>query len=228
MSKKKSSAIIYEEFYLGAQALPLEIRGEAYDAYCRWTIYGEEYTGDNIAISVLLASVAKKVESANANYKKKVEHIHDVNEKNKSLRNEAQDSTTLNNTVQDCPSMSNTVSDSDSDTVTASVSENESANEHPTDAKKKRARKHGKYQHVRLTDEQYQELVDEHGEADTEAAIQKVDDYCEETGKTYKNYALVIKRWGYKAAKEDARSGTTERFNATDYLMDIINGEDTS
>ena len=59
----------------------------------------------------------------------------------------------------------------------------------------------GRYGHVTLSPDQYDQLVEAYGEEATQAAIQKVDDYCEETGKTYKNYLLVIKRWGIGAAR---------------------------
>lgn len=59
----------------------------------------------------------------------------------------------------------------------------------------------GPWGHVKLSQEEYDELVDQEGEEKTLAAIKVVDDYCEETGKTYKNYKLVIKRWGFDAVE---------------------------
>lgn len=58
--------------------------------------------------------------------------------------------------------------------------------------------KYGEYKHVLLTDKQYARLIADFGEALTSAAIQKVDVYCEKSGKTYKNYNLVIRDWGIK------------------------------
>lgn len=62
--------------------------------------------------------------------------------------------------------------------------------------------KYGAFRHVLLTDDEFNKLVEEYGEIETKLAIQKVDDYCEETGKSYKNYSLVLRRWGYKAVRE--------------------------
>jgi len=69
-------------------------------------------------------------------------------------------------------------------------------------------------------------LVAKHGSTETENAIRAVDEYCEQSGKTYRNYALVMEKWGYRSATERARSGTTKPggFDANDYLMGIING----
>lgn len=63
------------------------------------------------------------------------------------------------------------------------------------------ARSRGEYFHVTLTDEQYERLVNEKGKEATDRAIEVVDRYCEETGKTYNNYELVIHRWGYGNAE---------------------------
>lgn len=70
-------------------------------------------------------------------------------------------------------------------------------------AKKKPVRhKYGTYKHVQLTDEQYKKLCSEHTEGEIKACIQVVDDYCEQSGKTYKNYLLVMNKWGFRALKE--------------------------
>lgn len=83
--------------------------------------------------------------------------------------------------------------------------------------------KYGKYGHVMLTDEQYKYLIGKHGEDKTLSAIQEVDDYCEQNGKSYKNYSLVMEKWGYRAAKEHGnRSGG---FDADAYLDSIIEGK---
>lgn len=69
--------------------------------------------------------------------------------------------------------------------------------------------KHGEYSHVRLTDGDYERLVDEYGDAVTERAIQAVDEYCETNGKTYKNYYLAIRKWGIDAARNKARKAVS-------------------
>lgn len=143
--------------------------------------------------------------------------------------------------------------------------ENESENESPTGTKEKSVardartpahetaeeparskepkHKHGEYGHVRLTDSEFVRLKTKHGEAETEAAIRAVDEYVETSGKKpYKNYALALEKWGYRAAREQlqreqadwqsvpavARSGSTGGraapggFDANDYLLERI------
>lgn len=55
--------------------------------------------------------------------------------------------------------------------------------------------KHGEYKHVLLTDEQYNKLLSDYGSEKLDAYIRKVDEYCEQTGKKYKNYLLTIRNW---------------------------------
>jgi hypothetical protein len=55
----------------------------------------------------------------------------------------------------------------------------------------------GEYKHILLTEQEYSRLVEEFGEDRTQKAIRKVDEYCEQHGKTYKNYNLVLRNWGY-------------------------------
>lgn len=80
--------------------------------------------------------------------------------------------------------------------------------------------KHGQYKHVMLTDDQYNSLADKFGTELTDAAIKRVDEYCEETGKTYKNYAIVIQRWGIDAAKRKPPDRKTQYFTAGQHRND--------
>ena len=72
-------------------------------------------------------------------------------------------------------------------------------------SKKPVRHRHGEYQHVLLTDEQYQNLTDEYGDQVAEEAIRVVDEYCELSGKTYKNYNIAIKNWGIERAQQNLR-----------------------
>lgn len=48
--------------------------------------------------------------------------------------------------------------------------------------------KFGEYKHVKLTDEQYSKLIADYGEARISEYIRKVDEYCQQNGKNYKDY----------------------------------------
>lgn len=60
--------------------------------------------------------------------------------------------------------------------------------------------KYGNFQHVLLTDNDYQGLAADFD--DLQERIQRLDDYLENTGKVYKNHALTIRNWANKDAKQ--------------------------
>lgn len=78
--------------------------------------------------------------------------------------------------------------------------------------------KHGTYKHVLLTDKEYDRLKEEFGGyADT--AIQIVDDYCEKSGKRYKNYNLVIRDWGIREAKKKSQTQPLYNYDTLERLL---------
>lgn len=66
------------------------------------------------------------------------------------------------------------------------------------DIKKEKARhKYGTYKNVLLSDEDMDKLKAEFS-SDYEERIERVSEYCEQTGKTYKNYLATIRAWSRK------------------------------
>lgn len=63
-----------------------------------------------------------------------------------------------------------------------------------TDSKEQRS-KYGEYKHVLLTGTQYARLVKEFGAKKTDEYIRKVDEYCQQFGKSYKDYNLTIRKF---------------------------------
>lgn len=53
--------------------------------------------------------------------------------------------------------------------------------------------KHGEYKHVLLSDDEYSRLLSDYGKETAELYIQKVDEYCQLKGKSYKDYNLAIR-----------------------------------
>lgn len=77
--------------------------------------------------------------------------------------------------------------------------------------KKKTIKKlYGEYKHVMLSDDQLDKLKTEFPE-NWEQKIKALDEYCETSGKTYKNYYLVIKKW------KDYSNNTTESNKSRTY-----------
>lgn len=51
----------------------------------------------------------------------------------------------------------------------------------------------GEYHHVLLSQAEYDKLCNDYGQAIADSYIKKVDEYCEMSGKSYKNYNLAIR-----------------------------------
>ena len=56
-------------------------------------------------------------------------------------------------------------------------------------------KKYGEYNHVLLTDEQYQKLIADYSAEKITEYIKKIDEYCQQYGKSYKDYNLTIRKW---------------------------------
>lgn len=69
-------------------------------------------------------------------------------------------------------------------------------------------RKYGEYKHVLLTDEQHKKLNEDFGNNTVALYIRKVDEYCQQTGKTYKDYNLTIRNWIGKDGNFNGNGGS--------------------
>lgn len=85
--------------------------------------------------------------------------------------------------------------------------------------KKKKAEdvrhKYGKDGHVMLTDSQYETLKKEFPYT-YEEWIRKVDEYVQETGKTYKDYLTTIRKWARKDSNK-GRKNITQMVTGDDF-----------
>ncbi|HDU0564717.1 replisome organizer, partial [Enterococcus faecium] len=68
--------------------------------------------------------------------------------------------------------------------------------------------KYGEYKNVLLSDEQMEKLKTEFPN-DYQERIERLSEYCESSGKTYKNYLATIRSWARKEKSEpkNASSG---------------------
>ena len=218
----RRSFVMYESWADMMSALPDAQAIQLLRAICAYQ-KGEEYEiKDPVLKAYFESNVRPEMDENSRKYAAKVDAMNAVNEKR--VANSRNVTTSHDNGSVDVD-----VNDDVND------DEDVNDNEHPTGAKEKRSaqarparHKHGQYGHVLLTDQQLSDLRAKHGEAETEAAIRAVDEYCEQSGRSYKNYALAMEKWGYRSANEQrARSGTTRPVDANDYLLSIINGEVT-
>ena len=81
------------------------------------------------------------------------------------------------------------------------------------------ARPRGAYKNVLLTDEQYKALTDEFGRSKTDEYIERMDEYCEGSGRRYANYAAAAARW----IREDMQNaGGTSRSGRESPLKNYV------
>lgn len=73
----------------------------------------------------------------------------------------------------------------------------------PKTDKKSNRHRYGEYGHVLLTDDQLEKLREQFPK-DLDDRIKEVDEYCEETGKRYKNPSITIRRWKLNGTRSNA------------------------
>ena len=95
-----------------------------------------------------------------------------------------------NNSVNVCNNTQSKVKESK-----VNKSKGKESNE-PNSSKQKPTRhKYGEYNHVLLTDEQYTKLIADFSEQIVRDYIRRVDEYCQQYGKSYNDYNLTIRNW---------------------------------
>lgn len=90
------------------------------------------------------------------------------------------------------------------DTVTVSVTDTDTVSDKKETRKKKQSEpkeKYGEYGNVKLTDKEYERLIEEFGE-DGKEAIEYLDMYIQEKHKRYDSCYLAIRRWVIDAVRE--------------------------
>ena len=69
---------------------------------------------------------------------------------------------------------------------------------------------YGEYKHVRLTEKEYDRLVNDYGEGETLAAIKFLDEYIQEKpGYKSKDHNLAMRKWVFTAVKEHRERNRT-------------------
>lgn len=79
---------------------------------------------------------------------------------------------------------------SESKETLLSINNNQKSNNQKKKIERKR---HGEYNHVLLSEQEHSKLIEDFGEEIAARYIRKVDEYCEQSGRRYKNYYLAIR-----------------------------------
>lgn len=83
--------------------------------------------------------------------------------------------------------------------------------------------KYGEYKHVKLTDEQYLKLIADFGEQKIAEYIKRCDEYCQQYGKSYKDYNLTIRKWIAKDMKKQPNQPNKPK--QYDDLLEVLNND---
>jgi len=97
----RESAVVYKNFQLAVRKLPVEKRGDAYDAYLQYAMEGIEYDGDDYAIAALLESFKSQLDEDREKYQAKCERTQTINQNRKRNDNEAKSERSRNDIVHD-------------------------------------------------------------------------------------------------------------------------------
>ena len=213
MSKK---FVIYESWATLLSNIPKEQAGELIQAICKMKL-GQEVDIQDPSVAGMFAMIAPQIEKDSQKYDEKCERLKANAEKSKQKNSKSESISSKSESKTNKSDSETSKSAGKSIYISNSI--------HPSDVKEKEnarankpvRKKYGEFRHVLLTDEEYNRLVEKNGKQETDAAIKEVDRYCEETGKKYQNYNLTIQRWGYDAAKKEARGKPPDKPKATSF-----------
>lgn len=210
----KNNFLLSDEWESMFTALPDEKAGQLIKAAFKYHA-GEEASIDDPVLDAVLCMVKAKIDENEKKYAEICQKRAEAAKAKDSKSEQKQANATNDEQVTPDNEYDN---DSDSDNDSEYV-----LNTKQTGLKKKHIKhKYGEYKHVLLTDDEYQRLCSEHGELVIQKAIQVVDEYCQTSGKTYKDYNLVLRKWGIERAK----NGDRQKGRDSPYLEAIRNRVD--
>lgn len=86
---------------------------------------------------------------------------------------------------------------------------------------------HGTHQHVLLDADQYSRLVSDFGPDKVSEYVQRCDDYCQRTGKSYADYDAVLRKWiaedKQKASSVRVDEVKQQEFAELDEYLSLVN-----
>lgn len=81
--------------------------------------------------------------------------------------------------------------------------------------------RYGEYQHVLLTDRQFEKLVNDYGEFEVHSAIKFLDEYIQMKGYKAKDHNLALRKWVFKAVEEEKSRNNQQQSRGNDYWAGI-------
>ena len=182
--------------------------------------------------AALFDSILQSAQEINANYQKQLEQKRNAGLKSAEARSEkANGVQAAFNTAEQCSNgveLNKNINENINENINLnSNSEIEDFTPSLTDSspppKKKKPVYHvyGEFQHVKLTDEQRQKLIESYGEQKIDEYIKRVDEYVQQHGKKYNDYHLTIKNWierDKEKSTERQQDNSNSRYSMDDFL----------
>ena len=221
-SAKRDTVIFFRSFYEAIQQLPEADRLSVYEAIFEYSLNNAEIqlSGTPAAVFTLLKPILdkskRKAESGRKGGKqttsKQVANDKQTKSKPQAIKDKGINIKDKGQGIED---------KEESDTLPPAA-------DPPPSPKKEKPSFHtyGEYEHVRLTDEQYNRLVSDFGETITADYIKRCDEYIQQTGKKYKDHSLTIRNWIGKdrAAKPQPPPRDSMQQSKNPFINDILSG----
>lgn len=215
--------IFYGSFWDALSVLPDAQRLEAYDAICRYAL-----TDEVCNLSGITAAVFKLIKpQLDANIRKR-ENGNKGGRPRKVTESKAEEN------QKETEEKPNRNLDETNENLEESNSEPKGkykakakgkAKELNTNTAPSRHR-YGAYGHVLLSDHDITALDEEYGHDQVREAITYLDNYCESSGKTYKNYAQAMRNWVFRAVQEQKSRNTAKPNPFTQFQQNHYSAED--
>lgn len=187
-----------------------ELRLKAFEAVTNYMMTGEEPECDDWQIKIIMEGVRPVIDKSRRKSKNaQSDDEEETNEKqaeNKTKTNEKQIENKSKTNGKQTENKRETDKDKDKD---------------KDKDNRKRKRKYGEYSRVSLTDDELNRLNSEYGEELTQKAIKRLDEYIQETGKSYKDHNLTLRRWVFNAVNEDEAKNRASPDDVRDWREDL-------
>ena len=184
---ERKSIMLYLDALEQWDMLTDEQAGVLIKALLRYSKTGEQLESTDGMVKMAFSFMSAQIDRDGAKWERTCEKRREAIKKRWGLNTNEYNSIQMNTKDTD----TDTVKDTEKDTDTEKDITLSSNNIYKP--LKPQKHKYGEYQHVLLTDDEHSRLVSDFGSDVTDRYIKKVDEYCEQSGKTYKNYNLAIR-----------------------------------
>ena len=225
----KDSYVMYKNWSKGILKMTDEQAGQLLKSICLLQ-NGEETEPEEVAAAVLFEVIKQKMEEDADAYKAKVDRLtknfeqKDDSQKEDSKTQKGNKKSQMGKKKTQKVNTESQKDDVATDTFTLTDTLTDTDTLTNKSLNKEFKESYGENGNVKLTVKEREKLITEYGTDLTERAIEYLDGYIADKGYKSKSNYQAIRRWVIDAVRE--RKPTAEKFDADDYLLKIIRGEE--